>query len=50
VLERVRRAATSVDELSRAAELGAAELAVVLTELELAGLVSVEEGIVRATG
>jgi DNA processing protein len=50
VLERVRGAAASADELARAAELGAAELAVVLTELELAGLVSVEEGIVRATG
>ena len=50
VLELVRAAAAGVDELARAAELGAAELAVVLTELELAGLVSVEEGLVRATG
>ena len=50
VLERVRATAAGVDELARATELGAAELAVVLTELELAGLVSVEEGLVRATG
>lgn len=50
VLERVRAAATGADELARATSLGAAELAVVITELELAGLVSVEEGLVRATG
>jgi len=49
-LERVRAAAAGVDELARATDLGAAELAVVLTELELAGLVSIEEGLVRATG
>ena len=50
VLERVRATAAGVDELARATELGAAELAVILTELELAGLVSVEEGLVRAAG
>jgi DNA processing protein len=50
VLEQVRAGAAGADELARATELGAAELAVVLTELELAGLVSVEEGLVRATG
>jgi DNA processing protein len=50
VLERVRHAPTGADELQRAVGLGAAELAVALTELELAGLVTVEEGIARATG
>lgn len=48
VLERVREAATSADELARATGLGAGALAGVLTELELAGAVTVEEGIVRA--
>ena len=48
VLERVREGATSADELARAAGLGAGELAVVLTELELAGAVTQEEGIYRA--
>ena len=50
VLERIRAAAVGADELARATSLGAAEVAVVITELELAGLVSVEEGLVRATG
>ncbi len=50
VLERVREAATSADELARATGLGAGELAAVLTELELAGAVVVEEGLVRAAG
>ncbi len=50
VLERIREAAAGADELARATSLGAAELAAVLTELELAGVVSVEEGLVRATG
>ena len=50
VLEQVRAGAAGADELARATELGAAELAVVLTELELAGLVSIEEGLARATG
>ena len=49
VLERVRETATSADELARATGLGAGELAGVLTELELAGAVTVEEGIVRAS-
>jgi DNA processing protein len=48
VLERVRTAAASVDELARATQLGAGELAALLTELELAGAVAVEEGVVRA--
>lgn len=50
VLAHVRTAAMGADELARAAELGAGELAAALTELELAGLVTVEEGVVRATG
>ena len=50
VFERVREAATSADELARATGLGAAELAAVLTELELAGAVVVDEGLVRAAG
>ena len=49
VLERVCEAAATADELARATELGAGELAAVLTELELAGAVTVEEGIVRAS-
>ncbi|MGI9112917.1 MAG: DNA-processing protein DprA [Gaiellaceae bacterium] len=48
VLERVCEAASSADELVRATGLGAGELAGILTELELAGAVTVEEGIVRA--
>jgi DNA processing protein len=48
VLGRARAAAASVDELTRATGLGAAELAAALTELELAGAVTVEEGVVRA--
>jgi DNA processing protein len=48
VLERVRAAATTADELARATALTAGELAAVLTELELAGAVRVEEGVVRA--
>jgi DNA processing protein len=48
VLERVRAAATTADELARATSLPAGELAAALTELELAGAVSVEEGVVRA--
>lgn len=48
VLEQVRAAALTVDELARSTELAAAELAAALTELELAGAVTVEEGIVRA--
>jgi DNA processing protein len=48
VLERARSAAASADELARATGLDAGRLAAVVTELELAGLVSVEEGLVRA--
>jgi DNA processing protein len=48
VLERVREGATGADELARTTGLGAGELAAVLTELELAGAVSLEEGIYRA--
>lgn len=48
VLEQVRGAAVSVDELARATGLAAGELAAALTELELAGAVVVEEGVVRA--
>jgi len=48
VLERVRAAATTADELARATALPAGELAAALTELELAGAVTVEEGVVRA--
>ena len=47
VLERVRAAATTADELARATALPAGELAAALTELELAGAVTVEEGVVR---
>src|SRR5688572_1752598 len=46
VLERVRAAATTADELARATALPAGELAAALTELELAGAVTVEEGVV----
>ena len=48
VLERVREGAAGADELARATGLGAAELAAVLTELELAGAVNQEEGLYRA--
>ena len=50
VLERVCQSATSADELARATGLGAGELAGVLTELELAGAITVEEGTIRASG
>jgi DNA processing protein len=48
VLEQIREAATGADELARAAGLAAGELAVVLTELELAGAVREEDGVYRA--
>jgi DNA processing protein len=48
VLERVREGATGADELARATDLGAGELAAALTELELAGAVNQEEGMYRA--
>jgi DNA processing protein len=40
----------TLDELSRAAELGSPEVAVALTELELAGLVAGGDGLYRARG
>ena len=48
VLEHVREGAAGADELARASGLGASELAVALTELELAGLVREEDGVFRA--
>ena len=48
VLERTREVALGADELARATGLSAGELAVVLTELELAGLVNEEDGVFRA--
>lgn len=47
LLERIRDAAAAPDELVRSLRLGAGEVAVALTELELAGLVTLEEGLVR---
>jgi DNA processing protein len=48
VLERIREAASGADDLARAAGLAAGELAVALTELELAGAVREEDGVYRA--
>lgn len=48
VLNRLRDAAGSADELARATELDAAELAVALSELELAGLAVQADGVYRA--
>jgi DNA processing protein len=48
VLERVRDGSSGADELSRVTGLAASELAVALTELELAGAVVEEEGVYRA--
>ena len=48
VLERVRDGAAGADELARATALSAGELAVALTELELAGAVREEDGVFRA--
>lgn len=48
VLARIREGALGADELARAAGLSAGELAVALTELELAGAVSEEDGVYRA--
>ena len=47
VLSRVRERAASADELARATGLDAGELAVALTELELAGAVQEEGGVYR---
>ncbi len=48
VLQRLRDAAGSADELARATELDAVELAVALSELELAGLAEQADGVYRA--
>jgi DNA processing protein len=48
VLERLREQPRGADELARATDLSAGELAVVLTELELAGLTAEEDGVYRA--
>ena len=48
VLDHVRAGSAGADELTRATGLSAGELAVVLTELELAGLVNEEDGVYRA--
>jgi DNA processing protein len=48
ILDRVRASAASADELAVATGLDAGRLAAVLTELELAGLVSTGEGRYRA--
>jgi DNA processing protein len=50
VLAKVRDAAASADELARATGLPAEELAVALTELELAGAVTEEGGVYRPAG
>jgi DNA processing protein len=47
VLASVRDAAASADELARATGLSAEELAIALTELELAGAVTEEGGVYR---
>lgn len=48
VLKRIREGALGADELARATGLSAGELAVALTELELAGVVNEEDGVFRA--
>jgi predicted Rossmann fold nucleotide-binding protein DprA/Smf involved in DNA uptake len=49
VLARISEAAAGADELARATGLSAEQLAVALTELELAGAVTDEEGVYRAS-
>ena len=49
-LERIREAACGADELVRLTGLDAAALSIALSELELAGLVSLDEGVYRAAG
>ena len=49
LLERVREGAAGADELSRATGLDAGRLAVLLTELELAGAIVEEDGVYRAS-
>jgi DNA processing protein len=48
VLGRVREGAVGADTLARTTGLGAGEVAVALTELELAGVVREEDGVYRA--
>jgi DNA processing protein len=50
VLARVREAPLGADQLARATDLDAGALAAVLSELEVAGLVSEAAGVYRATG
>jgi DNA processing protein len=51
VLERLSDGARTLDELARATEIDTAAIAAVLTELELAGLIAVADGVYRrATG
>ena len=49
MVEALARAASTPDELVRATSLPAGEVAAVLVELELAGVILVEEGVVRST-
>jgi DNA processing protein len=48
VLEHVRVGAAGADDLARSSGVDAARLAVALSELELAGLVALDEGVYRA--
>lgn len=48
VLARIRECTVGADQLARATGLGAGELAAALTELELVGAVTTEEGLYRA--
>ena len=50
VLERVWDEPVGADELARVTGVAASDLAVALSELELAGLVRVDEGVYRAAG
>jgi DNA processing protein len=50
VLDRIRERAVGADALARATGLGAGELAAILTELELAGAITQEEGLYRPAG
>jgi predicted Rossmann fold nucleotide-binding protein DprA/Smf involved in DNA uptake len=49
VVEALAGGAATSDELARATGLSAGEVAAELVELELAGVVAVEEGVVRST-
>jgi len=50
VLDRIRESACGADELVRLTGLDAAAVAIAVSELELAGLVSLDEGAYRAAG